>query len=99
MLTPKRIRIGRGFAALNGASVGNVISPMKFAAVPCGSAPLRLHAAPAFRLCAPRDPRQRVVERDVANQVLRVVVARPGDVVGMRVLRPDVERVDAGGSR
>ena len=74
--------------------------PVKLAAVPCGSAPFRLkaHADLERVLAAPArlDPRERVVEVEVANQVLRVVVARSGDVVGMRVLRADVERIDAG---
>ena len=71
---------------------------MKFAAVPCGSAPLRLARDARLErvLAAPIRLDQRdVVEGEVANQVLRVVVARAGDVVGMRVLRADVERLDA----
>ena len=70
-----------------------------------GGRALRQRAVPAVRradlervIAAPPrlDPRQRVVEGDVANQILRVGVPRPGDVVRVGVLRADIERVDAG---
>src|SRR5262249_3484270 len=45
------------------------------------------------------DAGDRVVDRDVANQILRVGISLPGDEVGMHVLRSDVERIEGGVSR